>query len=128
MLSLISFTTLVAYQNWDKNHFIDLNHPYLKKFNGIESHKYDSTTDDVWHFVEPQDKRFMVFYSYSSFFGRMESKGIVASTHRHHLARELNNGLELLCPIFNGIDVKTQKDSSFPYYFRCDPFWYMEAR
>lgn len=132
MLNLISFTTLVAYQSADFSHFIELNHPYIKKYNGIENHRYDSAIDDVWHVIEAEDKRFMLFYSYRSYLPPLSYKfgplGLVASTHRHHLARESYSGLELVYPIFDGIDVKTQKDSPNDPYFRCAPFWYMEAR
>ena len=132
MLNSISFTTFVAYPNKDHTHFIELNHPYLKKYNGIEYHKYDSSIDDIWHVIEPEDKRFMVFYSYWSYLPpighQFGQQGLVASTHRHHLARELHLGLELLYPIFEGLDVKTQKVDSNSPNFRCAPFWYMEAR
>ncbi len=134
MLNANSFTTFVAYIRYDCSHFVELNHPYLKKYNGIEYHIYDSAIDDIWHVIEPEDKRFMVFYSYWSYsppLGYMYGhQGFVASTHRHHLARELHRGLELLYPIFEGLDVKTQKDDSNdpPYHFKCAPFWYMEAR
>ena len=132
MLNSISFTTFVAYTSSDHSHFIELNHPYLKKYNGIEYHRYDSSIDDIWHVIEPEDKRFMIFYSYWSYLPplgyRFGQQGLVASTHRHHLARELHLGLELLYPIFEGLDVKTQKVDSNSPNFRCAPFWYMEAR
>ena len=105
-----------------RRYLLDIQHPYLRLFKGIEAHKYTSD-DETWHVVEKPDKKFMVFYT-SPRFGN-DQDGLIASTYTHHLYLRLHHHLDFTLPIFEGIDVKTQK-----YYdwYRCLPFYYMEAR
>ena len=103
---------------------INIGHPYLKVFSGIDFHKYySSDTDDKWHTIETKSKKFFVFYAGICGNAHLISRGIVANAN-HSISCKICDTV-LTFPIFDGISIKTTSNEDG---YGCNSFCYMEAR
>ena len=103
---------------------INIGHPYLKVFSGINFHKYySSDTDNKWHTIETKGRKFFVFYTGINGNAHLRSRGIVANDNHSISCRICDTVLTF--PVFDGINIKTTSDENG---YGCNSFCYMEAR